>query len=479
MSVSIREAKRAPLLWVAAFFAAGVVFQWVFSVPAFLLAAAAAALGAAAWRLRKLPGAANPALLVLISLLGACRAEGDARQVPDSVARWVCSSPTPAAIKGTLVSDPIWTRDYRSWYGWLEVEAVKNGQEWAQTRGRIFVRCSWAAGRWAYGDRLELYGNLRAGNAVSASNQRRFDEARWLWVHGAECILSVSGEEGIQRIGRSHAPWTILRRGIARFRERLVGLGRSLMGPAEAGLLEAMVLGQQQELPLAIREDFRKTGTIHVLVVSGSNVGLIGLVALAVLSFLRLPREMRYLMLAGILLVYCILTGWSPPILRATLMGILLCWAAIGGLEVSPLNLAAAAACLILAVDPRALADVSFQLSFSAVFGILAVVRMLPAQKKTQRPWRRWAGFLRDALTVSTAAWAATAPFLLWHFQQVSGIAPLANLAVVPWASVLMAAGLLVYAAAFFSPMLAAPFASGFSWLAQGLTRLVSWFAAL
>ncbi len=466
--------ERAPLLWTAVFFAAGILLQWIFTLPFFLIASGAGIAGAVLWKVRKAPRAANLTFLALISLLGACRAEMDARQAPNDIVSLISSSPSPIAVKGTLVNDPRWTSHYRALSGWLEVEAVRDPGEWRAASGRLFVRWPWRAGRWECGDRLQLHGRIRAGRAASSGH--RFDEGRWLWVHRGEGILSVSAVEGVRWIDRSTAAWAVTRRAIARFRERLMGLGRSLMGPVEAAFLEALVLGQQQEIPLSIQEVFRKTGTIHVLVVSGSNVGLIGLMALMLLSFLRVPRGMRYALLAGILWTYCILTGLSPPILRATLMGILLCWGAGQGLEVSPLNLVGAAACLIQTVHPRALADVSFQLSFSAVLGILAAAKGF----STREPEARWGQWLKaggKALAVSTAAWAATAPFLWWHFQQVSLLAPLANLVVVPWASGLMAAGLLVYAAALFIPALAVPFASSFSFLAQGLARVVTWLA--
>ncbi|MDO8730563.1 MAG: ComEC/Rec2 family competence protein [Candidatus Omnitrophota bacterium] len=223
-----------------------------------------------------------------------------------------------------------------------------------------------------------------------------------------------------------------------------------------------------------------KKATMHVLVVSGSHVGLIGLISLTGLAILRTPRAARALLLGGILVTYCLLTGSQPPILRATLAGLLLCWGSFRGLEISQMNLLGAAGAVILAAQPRALADAGCQLSFAAVAGILWAGRREQAVPGTPRvPGTDVFLPLRQAVVVSCAACAATTPLIAWHFGMFSLAAPLANLVVVPWASLLVAVGALVCGLGLLAPSAAGPFAAAFAVLARGLSVSVQWAAGL
>jgi len=219
---------------------------------------------------------------------------------------------------------------------------------------------------------------------------------------------------------------------------------------------------------------------VHILVVSGTHVGLVALIGLTLLALMGTPRVARYFLLGGILLTYCFLTGVQPPIVRATVTGLLLCWGKIRGLEVSPLNLLGAAAAGMLALQPRALADVSFQLSFAAVLGILAADSILKSVRRTKQPIGtsyRLGYPLVQAVVVSCGACAATAPLVAWHFHALSLITPLANLVVVPWASLLIAIGFLLCGAGLLAPWAAAPFAAAFALSMRGLTAAVAWAA--
>ena len=243
------------------------------------------------------------------------------------------------------------------------------------------------------------------------------------------------------------------------------------------------MLGEGRGIRPEIWEAFRRTGTLHVLVVSGSHVGLIGLISLTGLAILRTPRAARSLFLGGILVTYCLLTGSQPPILRATLAGLLLCWGSFRGLEVFQMNLLGAAGAAILAAQPRALADAGCQLSFGAVAGILWADRWLKREQPVPGTRRvpgtdvfRW---VKQAVVVSCAAGAATAPLIAWHFGMFSLATPLANLIVVPWASLLVAVGALVCVLGLLAPWAAGPFAAVFTVLARGLAASVQWTAGL
>lgn len=540
---------RAPLFYAAIAFSVGILLQW--AAPAGWVALGVGALAGliALLLLRDRPQPASVGLLILVAMLGMFRARVDGMVPAGDIRRIAAAVARPVTIRGILVSDlEPGTGSSGAVFGWLEVRAIRSAQDryplpqgenrylpapaippqsgpgvpasgWKPLSGKIRVRFSTRAVGFGYGDELQLSGLLRAGRtrgSVPATPSEKsvpgtgspFDEARWLWLQGAGAVLVVPGLEGMKRLAVGSGVGIAYRRAIARFRLRLEQLSRSLLSPVESAYLEALLLGNRRGIPREAWEAFKKTGTLHLLVVSGLHVGLVGFIGLTALALLRVPRSVRYFALAGILLAYCFLTGARIPTVRATLMGILLCLARWRGTEAPLLNWLGAAAFSMLLLHPRALADVSFQLSFAAVAGILILAPlMLKSVPRTGSPatsndpggasgaaslsrshqppatgklglqvFQIW---LLRAFAVSLAAWLATAPLIAWHFQSVAFIAPFANLLVVPWACLMVGAGFLVCGVGAIHPGVALPFAASFGWMAHLLDRFVRAVAQL
>lgn len=449
--------RRAPLLWLAIAFSAGI------ALPAWAVLLLIAAIGIL-WR----PPPADLLVLVLAAALGMARAGVDRLPAPGSIAGWVQAGGRPVHLAGTLLSDP--EQQGRMVRGWLKTEKIRIGEEWQKVSGKVQARWPARTGVFEAGDRLELMGWLRPG--VPARPDRLFDEARWLWLKTATGVLTVSDPEGISRLEAATGIGACYRRWIGRFHRRLKAIPEEMLVPDQAGLLNGLLLGDGRGISRDVWEAFKKTGTVHVLVVSGLHVGLVGMIQLVLLSAMGVPRVLRYGLLAAGLVTYGVLAGMNPPIARATFTGLLLCWAWARGVEHSPLNLVGAAALAMLAVDPRLLRDPGFQLSFASVAAILAVDPWLVSWAKT--PAGR---ALFRPLALSCAAWMATLPILLVQFSRFSWMAPFLNLLVIPWASLLIGVGALVYAAGLTVPPLGPFFSAVFSVLASGFTGFVEWVA--
>lgn len=455
---------RAPMGIVALVLAAGIALDWGLRPGPLWIAGFLAAGGVFAWFLRR-TGWANFCWVFLLMGVGMLRAELDLREPPPPFG--------PVALEGRLSGDPSLSRDGRTFTAWFRAESA----------GLIQIQLPSRAGQFRYGERLKLHGMLRPSRGAEPAKAKRFDERRWLWVHGAGGVLNVTGREEIVRLEERPSLWTRYRRWVARLQQALAHQGGLWLAPEQAGMLEGLMLGEGRGIRPEIWEAFRKTGTLHVLVVSGSHVGLIGLISLTGLAILRTPRAARALLLGGILVTYCLLTGGHPPILRATLAGLLLCWGSFHGLEISPMNLLGAAGAAILAAQPRALADAGCQLSFAAVAGILWVdawwKTSVPGTEGAMGTWYRTWYRVKQAVVVSCAACAATTPLIAWHFGMFSPVAPLANLIVVPWASLMVAVGALVCGLGLLAPWAAGPFSAVFAVLARGLVASVQWAAGL
>lgn len=449
--------RRAPLLWLAIAFSAGI------ALPAWAALLLIAAIG-----ILRRPPPADLLILVLAAALGMARAGVDRLPAPGSIAGWVQAGGRPVHLAGTLLSDP--ERQGRMVRGWLKTEKIWIGEECQKYSGKVQARWPARAGGFEAGDRLELMGWLRPG--AFARPGRSFDEARWLWLKTAAGVLTVSDPEGISRLEAGTGIGARCRRWISRFHRRLKAIPEEMLAPDQAGLLNGLLLGDGRGISREAWEAFKKTGTVHVLVVSGLHVGLVGMIQLMLLSAMGVPRVLRYGLLAAGLVTYGVLAGMNPPIARATLTGLLLCWAWARGVGHSPLNLVGAAALAMLAVDPRLLRDPGFQLSFASVAAILAVDPWLVSWAKT--PVGR--AFFRP-MALSCAAWLATLPILLVQFGRFSWMAPFLNLLVIPWASLLIGVGALVYAVGLTAPPLEPFFSAVFSVLASGFVGFVEWAA--
>lgn len=483
---------RSPLAAVAAAFAFGIALAWWLKAPIWLLAAVASAIGFVIFRQQRHgPEVINGLLLIWVAAMGALRAGVDVVLPPHSIARSLAQEVRPIICEGKMVGEVEWFRPLHGPVhrkGWFELTAVRQKDRWVSASGRLFLRLPARGVELLYGDRVRLHGEVREPRSA-ADDSRVFSEARWLWLRGASGVLAISDPNGVNLISSTPGLWSRYRRWVASFRWQLKQLSRSLLGPLEAAYLEAFLLGDGQGIPRETWDAFKKSGTVHVLVVSGQHVSLIGYIAFIILSLIRVPRTPRYLLASVILIIYCTLTGGNPPILRSTIMGILLCIGMMQGRPVSPLNSLGLAALLILAIAPRALADVSFQLSFASVLGLFTLSPWfakwlkVSREKETESPFQRWSKtvwqWVGRGLAVSCGAWMAVSPVIAWHFRMFTPIALVANLIIVPWASGVIVMGFLVYAVGWISPLAAAPFAASFSWMVYGLDRLVTWLAVL
>ncbi len=479
---------RAPMGYAAIAFALGIGLAWRIehspaAIGIFMVLGGCCSLLVGRWR-----WAANLSFIVLIAALGMLRAAVDAQVPAHAVNRLIAEEPRPIVCRGTLASPLEWHRPPQGparRQGWLDLTGVKQAGEWLPATGRVLLRLQQAqAPTPAYGDKVQLAGEVRGKR-----------QSRWLWLQGACGVLNLSDPKGIEVLSSRPSGWVRYRRWVEELHQRLQSMGRSRLGPQEAAYLEGLLLGNRQGFSRELEEAFRKTGTVHVLVVSGLNVGLVGFLGAVVLSLVRVPRTPSYFLIALGLITYCLLTGSQPPILRATLMGVLLCVSAAGGRKFSGLNALGAAALGILGWDPRALADVGFQLSFAAVGGLLMITPWIEDKalrstfgvkpngsdpvKNRGLTLKTFSHRAIQLFSASAGAWVAVLPFLAWHFHLITPVAVVANLFVVPWASFLIAVGFLLYLLGWLHPLAAAPAAAVFGWMAQGLTLGVSWMARL
>lgn len=271
-----------------------------------------------------------------------------------------------------------------------------------------------------------------------------FDPKRWLHSQGSVASGKMIAWQPKQ--ARFH-----INRFAFAAREWLRTLCLKHMEFKTAGVMVALLVGDKSGLDEEISKDFRSTGLVHILTVSGFHIVFLSAFIQMMLAAFRLPRKIVGWIAILLLLVFIPITGSSPAVQRAVLMFFLV--QAARGLERPSLSLHAlgVASTLILLWEPDALWDIGFQLSCGATAGILFGQNGKP-QCFERAPW-----LLKNALLeptwITLCATAGTFPFLVYHFQSFSPIAFAGNLVVAPLMGLAMEAGVLLVLSAGITPI--------------------------
>jgi competence protein ComEC len=277
-----------------------------------------------------------------------------------------------------------------------------------------------------------------------------FDETSWLRHHGIHVVLHA---DRWRRIGR--------RGGLGGIADRLrAGLAHSIAPGLEGerrGMVEGVVLGDEESLPRGLRDDFRGSGLYHLLAVSGQNVVLVAAGALVLAWLLGITRWLGQIGALATIAAYVLAVGAQPSVIRAGVSGALVSLAWLAARPVDRWHFFLLGALVLLAWNPYTLLDPGFQLSFAAVAAIFLIVppllRMLEGYPVPAK--------LAAVLAVSTACGVATAPILWLQFHAVPLLTVPANALAAPAVPPLLG---LAFAAALVG-LVSPPAAAALAWL--------------
>jgi competence protein ComEC len=294
-----------------------------------------------------------------------------------------------------------------------------------------------------YGDFIRFHS--RINSITTFQNPGGFDYKRYLNRQGIFVSGSVANRSDIILLRRNSAG--TLTFFIESFRDRLRQIITQHAGSPSREILTAMTLGDSGQVPIETRDIFAKTGTSHILAISGLHIGIVASAGFFLIFWLMKSSE--YLMLrfnlfiaaslgAFVLVVfYAFIAGMGTTVLRATIMAGAVLAALLVGRQRDLYNTLFLAALIVLMISPESLFHISFQLSFSAVFGILYIVPKfseiplpspLSATHFLQTAARRFFIFI----LVSSAATISTLPIIAFYFNRVSFITLIANCIAVP-----------------------------------------------
>ena len=301
------------------------------------------------------------------------------------------------------------------------------------------------------GDVLTVTARLRA--PFGTRNPGGFDYGAYLRQRGVDAVAVVRGADRIHV--RSPDPFKTGSLGwnwIDRWRDDVRQAVLSSLNDPARSLLLGMIVGEQRYIDQEVRDDFMTTGTVHIISISGSHLGL-----LAFLSFLSVrgvtrrmpvswlewlscritPKQLAVMLTIPLVVFYTVLSGAHVATVRSLVMIVLYLMAVWFGHGHHLFTALGLSACLTTLVNPMVIYDLSFQLSYVSVLAIAIALHLTHRSEETREriessgeKIKKW---LSSYFLVSCAATLATLPLVAYYFNQVAWLGVFANMVVVPF----------------------------------------------
>lgn len=347
----------------------------------------------------------------------------------------------------------------------VQVMRIRDGTNWRDTGGETRLRINGTLREIVPGDRILVYGQLE--RARPALNPGQYDYAAAERADGRLCELYTGSPECVTVVKQASLftpqRWlAVLGRQCQAQLERYVGSSNGL-------LAQAILLGNRSELSDDTLETFVQTGTIHLLVVSGLHVGLLAGAVWFLLSSIEVSRPWRVWGTALLVITYAGIVGARPPVVRASVLVLTTLLAVAGARRPSPINLLAASALVVLALNPMELFRGGTQLSFLGVAVVIGsgrsgllnerlnpLQRMIASYMTWQELTARWVmKGVKTLFIVSFLIWLMVAPLVLYYFNIISPSGFLISPLLWPFVTIALVAGLGICTVGFVFPPIA------------------------
>ncbi|MGZ3471845.1 MAG: ComEC/Rec2 family competence protein, partial [Isosphaeraceae bacterium] len=348
----------------------------------------------------------------------------------------------------------------------VEITGISDGSLWQGASGRALVIVAGDRNRndLFAGQPVELAGQM--ARVAGPLNPGEFDYRAYLRSQGIRLRIVVDSAAGISLDPRgSEWRWTRWLGDLrATCRARLV----DRLDPRTAPLASALILGQREDIDPEVNDTFARTGTTHLLAISGLQIQVLAFSLGLVFRAIGLPRRLAHGGVALVTIGYAILVGLAPSVVRSAVMTLTFCVAATVSRPTRPANTLALAGLFTLAWNPFFLFDVGCQLSFLAIGALIwlvpaaqqglcaPVTRIKSVLSGTSSPledlqhqyepwWRtslhRVRAWIAAGVLTSAIVWLAAVPLVTLRFHLVSPISILLNIPLIPLTSLALLLG--------------------------------------
>lgn len=392
----------------------------------------------------------------------------NAKSVPvDDVSRFISTDKVKSAIKGVVISDPEQIFDKISDENSeeninvkkasfiLKIDSLRIEKDFKKVSGFLYVYVWRNDFNIKYGDEVVLEGKI--SGIRGPEHQGDFDFKKYLANKKIRAIFNVGKKDAIIIVSNTASYY---KKFIYNARHAIEKNIYRYFSKDYGDLLRAMILGVRYGFSDDIENIFIRTGTVHILAISGMNIGMILLLFLIILNILRFPRKIKFMLAVFLIVSFTIFCGGKPPVMRATIMAVVFLIGLIIDRGNSLENSFFIAAFLMLIYAPLQIFDPSFQLSFASLGGIIygmpvfeKILKIKSIEKKSViDPIKIY--FL-ETISITLSAMLGVLPLVAYYFKIISPIALISNLVIVPVVFLITSAGLLFIIGSFLSGWLA------------------------
>ena len=327
-------------------------------------------------------------------------------------------------IEGEIASDPIVINDS------IRFEISKNDIFFKDTllyfedKINVIVKKSafvaFKEQRPTYGDRIRISEVLRLPQ--EATTEGLFNYKDYLEQQDVYAIVVVKHSESILDIVQESKPFET----ILKMKHSIENYFYGDMEDKDASLLLAMLFGQQMRLEKSQKDSYIRCGIMHIFAVSGQQIGIAVLIFFMTMRILQVKQNITSGLTICFIILYAMLTGFNPSVMRASIVGICYMISFMIRREINPYNVLSFSAFILLLYDPRLLFNPGFQLSFVAVLGMLLMTSIISDAIRF-KPY-----IISSLLSATIAAQIFTLPLVIYYFNVLSLIGYFSNLVIVP-----------------------------------------------
>ena len=314
----------------------------------------------------------------------------------------------------------------------VKAQKILINNSWQDMSGKVLVT-NFLFPEYKYGDLLQLNCELKRPEKI---NDFAYDKylARY-------DIYAICYYPKIEKIGEDKGDFLLAN--IYKFKSFFVSRLNQVLPEPYSSFLAGLLIGAKKSIPADLQAVFNKTGTTHIVAVSGFNITIIVTFLMLVLNSLAVSRKKSFWLINGGLLFFIIITGFQASILRAGIMGFLVLLANYLGRLNRVTNALVFAAAFMLMINPKLLVyDMGFQLSFLATLGLIYLQPILASYCKVDSLKNKFLKVvLGDYFCTTISAIIMTTPIIMYNFGKVSFVAPLANILVLPFIPIAMLLG--------------------------------------
>ena len=336
-----------------------------------------------------------------------------------------------ALLSGTVVSIPEEHKDRTSFI--LEAERLEKKDKIFAVTGMVQANIYKGGGNVDYGDRLKVYARLVVPRGYK--NPGGFDYQKFLKSKGILVIARIKNDlfiaDKIKGAGNPFLEW------VYDWRKFLIDRINGNFVTPNSSMLVATLFGERSSLTEEIEKTFKRSGTYHIFAISGFNIGLVGFIFYMLFRIIGFKPSIASFPSIIAVVFYSVLAGMQPSVKRAMIMTAVYFVSVIIRRENEIYNTLCIAAFVILVIEPNAVFDVGFILTFAATFFIIYLTPKFNNVLKFI-PFR----YMRGLVSASLSAQIGVTPVLAFYFNSISLTGVLANFVAVPLASLIFGTGI-------------------------------------